>query len=184
MTDEFKNCELCLSPLEVVIDGKRLVFIAHTPEFCAAGTRDHIAQLRLMIKRGTLDHEVVKRQCVALARELDRARDLLAESRGDRCPNCGIGPLHASESDDLGRCAKCAAASEVKDRVDAAEIAIARRALAEAEVLVVSHDLFLSLTSDRHVCLIPLDKDPHTCPCSICGKGISEHFNPTAWSNP
>jgi hypothetical protein len=26
----------------------------------------------------------------------------------DYCPECGTGPLHASESDDLGRCAICA----------------------------------------------------------------------------
>ncbi len=32
----------------------------------------------------------------------------LCDDDDERCPNCGIGPLHASESDDLGRCAPCA----------------------------------------------------------------------------
>ncbi len=135
MTDEFKNCDLCLCPLEVRVGERTMAFTAHTAVFCADLTRNHIAILRSQAKQHAVEYELVKRQLVDALRMLDRARDQLSELRGDRCPNCGAGPLHASESDDLGRCAKCAADADVKERVDAAEVAFARRALAEADAI-------------------------------------------------
>jgi hypothetical protein len=61
-----KKCELCETPLELEVDGRKALFTAHSPELCAAATAYRIRMLDQMAKHATL-------QATAWREELERA---------------------------------------------------------------------------------------------------------------
>ena len=76
-----KRCELCDSPLELLIHGRVAAFTAHTPEFCRKTTIERIAGLVKAIEEQRTTHLATEQERFNLA---NRVRELenMAYARG------------------------------------------------------------------------------------------------------